>query len=495
MLAPRDMTKLQGWLDALPGEVLRSRPRLGIAHAWALAISWQLDAVEGVSSRCGHPTSSCAEAAAICAYIALRRGDVASTIKLAQQALEGLPVEEKFLRATVALDLGIAYSYEGNPAAAENALEEAIMHSWDADLTNLIIVATSTLGHVQDTQGMLHIALETHRKAIAISYEKGSQAIPIAGNAHVGIAEVLYEWNDLDGALHHASEGIKLLELGGFMSYQFLGYAIQARVHMAWGDLDKTMDAIQKAERLAQKLQYAPINDFLTYLQMRYYIAQGNISLAQIIAQTHGFIINDEIGNATEAKQIGVAWMVINQAYSQGIESEVDDVLKLLMGLQEEENAAGRMWNVIKILLFQGLAYQVKGNMEKALSALEQALSLAEPEGFIRTFIDEGEILERLLLQAISHDIAPNYVVKLLSALRETTKIPQTKAHNLIDPLSKRELEVLRLIAAGQSNQEIAQQLVLAVSTVKSHINHIYRKLSVNSRTQAIVRAQDLGLV
>lgn len=189
--------------------------------------------------------------------------------------------------------------------------------------------------------------------------------------------------------------------------------------------------------------------------------------------------------------------MLIVQANSQasGGGDEIDEVLSLLTRKVKAEEAAGRMWNVIKILTLQALAFQAQSEVDKALSLLEQALSLAEPEGYIRTFIDEGEIMERLLRQALSHGIAPNYVAKLLAAVRETAEIPQTKAHPLIDPLSKRELEVLHLIAAGLSNQEIAQQLVIAVSTVKSHINHIYSKLSVNSRTQAVAQAQTLGLL
>jgi LuxR family maltose regulon positive regulatory protein len=145
--------------------------------------------------------------------------------------------------------------------------------------------------------------------------------------------------------------------------------------------------------------------------------------------------------------------------------------------------------------MLQALALQAKGEIDKAVLALEQALSLAEPERFIRTFVDEGEMMERLLRQALSQGVAPDYVTMLLAAMRETDVISQAKDQPLSDPLSERELEVLRLIAAGFSNREIAQQLVIAVSTVKSHINHIYGKLDVNSRTQAVARAQALDIL
>jgi LuxR family maltose regulon positive regulatory protein len=495
-LAPREMKTLQGWLDVLPQEVLQSRPRLGIAHAWALAVSGQWEAVESCFADVDIQQVQ-GETAAIRAYVAVRQGDATSTIELGLQALEQLPEEDMFLRAVVAIDLGVAYSSTGESAAAERALNEAVKFSSAAELTYLTLAATSTLGHVQDTQGRLQKAVETQRKSLELAYAPSGQPVPIVGMAYVGIAEVLYEWNDLDGAVHNAREGIKLLELGGFISYQLIGYAVLTRVYHARGDLDKVMEVIQEAERLAQRHQYAYMETLLTSLRIRYYVAQGDIAAAESWARAKGLDLNEALENASEEEGTIAAWIHIVQASSQIPNSvyEMEIVLGTLTRLLAAEQAAGRMWGVIKILMLQALAYQVQGKIDKALSVLEQALSLAEPEGFVRTFIDEGEIMEMLLRQALSHGIAPNYVTKLLAASRETTEVSKTKDQPLIDPLSERELEVLRLIAAGLSNQEIALQLVIAVSTVKSHINHIYGKLSVNSRTQAVARAQALGLL
>jgi LuxR family maltose regulon positive regulatory protein len=141
------------------------------------------------------------------------------------------------------------------------------------------------------------------------------------------------------------------------------------------------------------------------------------------------------------------------------------------------------------------LAFQAQGDVDRALSALERALSLAEPEGYVRTFIDEGEPMARLLRRALSQGIAPNYVARLLAALGEEAELASPAMESLIEPLTERELDVLRLIVAGLSNPEIAEELVIAVSTVKSHINHIYSKLGVTSRTQAVARARELRLL
>jgi LuxR family maltose regulon positive regulatory protein len=494
ILQPREMSTMEGWLDALPNEVVRSRPRLGLVRAWILAAAGQWDAVDRSLADIDVQHVQ-GEAAAIRVYIAARKGDIAGTIKYAQRALKQLPAEDMFLRATVALDLGVAYSSRDEPEAAEQALNEAITISQAAGRTYLTLAAISTLGHLRDTQGLLHRAVETQKQALELAHEPGGQPIPIAGMAYVGLAEVLYEWNDLDAAQHNAMQGIKLLELGGFPYYRIIGLTILARVHQAWGDLDRAMDMIHEAKRLAQKYQKTPINSMINVMRVQHYVAQGNIEAAYRWARAHCLNLDDGLENAPEVEQIMVAWVVVKHACSQGDRGEIDKAQSLLERLLEGEKEAGRMWRVIEILVLQSLAYQALSEMDKATSVLDQALSLAEPEGYIRTFVDQGEIMERLLLRAMSQNIAPNYVGTLLAALRESAEISQTKAHPLIDPLSERELEVLRLIAAGLSNQEIAQQLVIAVSTVKSHINHIYGKLSVNSRTQAVVQAKALGLL
>jgi LuxR family maltose regulon positive regulatory protein len=153
------------------------------------------------------------------------------------------------------------------------------------------------------------------------------------------------------------------------------------------------------------------------------------------------------------------------------------------------------MKSAVKILALQALAFQTQGDAEQALSALERALSLAEPEGYVRTFIDEGEPMARLLRLALSRGIAPDYVARLLAALGEEAELAFPTMESLVEPLTERELDVLRLIVAGLSNPEIAEELFIAVSTVKSHVNHIYGKLGVTSRTQAVVKAQELGLL
>jgi LuxR family maltose regulon positive regulatory protein len=168
--------------------------------------------------------------------------------------------------------------------------------------------------------------------------------------------------------------------------------------------------------------------------------------------------------------------------------------MRLLANLLEAAEAGGYGGSAIKILVLQSLAFQSLGDLDRALSALSRALSLAEPEGYVRTFVDEGEPMARLLRLALSRGIAPDYAARLLAAFGQETEPTPPGRESLVEPLTKRELDVLRLVVAGLSNPEIADELVIAVSTVKTHINHIFGKLGVENRTQAVIKAQELAL-
>ena len=198
-----------------------------------------------------------------------------------------------------------------------------------------------------------------------------------------------------------------------------------------------------------------------------------------------------------EFEHIAAVRVLFARASSQASprEGEIGEALRLLARLLEAAEAARRMGSVIKILALQALAFQAQGDVGQALCVLERALSLAEPEGYVRTFVDEGGPMARLLRRALSQGIAPNYAARLLDALGVAVELRSSAMESLIGPLSERELEVLRLVVAGLSNPEIAEELVIAVSTVKSHVNHIYGKLGVESRTQAVARARELGLL
>jgi LuxR family maltose regulon positive regulatory protein len=330
--------------------------------------------------------------------------------------------------------------------------------------------------------------METYENALKLASQAGRQPVPFACMAYVGMAGPLYEWNDLDEAARYALEGIRLSELGGFVAYQTFGHVLLARVHKVRGDRTSAQDALQKAEQLGQRGNYALVVALATELRVRLWLDQGNMSAARRWAQERWLSSAAVLDAAGEVDQVAVARVLIAQNNSSS-------ALHLLGWLLDTAQAKGRMGSEVKLLVLRALALQVQGDLDGALSALEQALSLAEPEGYVRTFLDEGEPMAWLLRHALSEGIAPNYAARLLADFGEEAPLASPAMDALVEPLTEREIEVLRLIVAGLSNAEIAEELVVAISTVKSHVNHIYGKLGAENRIQAAERARSLGLI
>jgi LuxR family maltose regulon positive regulatory protein len=217
-------------------------------------------------------------------------------------------------------------------------------------------------------------------------------------------------------------------------------------------------------------------------------LARGNVDEATRWAQTYGIRADGELTEWLEIEHTTLARLLIAQG-------KPTEALSLLGRLLESAEAAGRMGRVIEILALQALAFYAQGDRTAAMKALDRALALAEPEGCIRLFADEGEPMAALLRQAAARGVAVEYIAKLLRALSPSPLSPPPGVSLLIEPLSERELQVLRLVAAGLTNQQIADELVVVVATIKAHINRIYRKLDVTNRVQAVTRARELNLL
>jgi LuxR family maltose regulon positive regulatory protein len=482
-----EMRTILGWIAVLPDDIVRANPQLGVLHAWAMAKSGDLDGAERrLRQLDGNRLHG--EATAVRAYIAGVRGDLPQAVGLSQQSLALLPGENLVVRAIVAQNLGVAYHWRGDPTAAIRALTEAVMLSRAADQSFQTLTAMAILGRAYEMQAALHQAMDTYQEALELGRGADRRPAPFACMAYVGMAGVLYEWNDLDAAKQHALEGVKLGKLGGFIAYQIFGHALLARVCEAQGDRDGALENIEHAERLGQGSDYALVTALATELRVRLWLAQGNLLAAARWAQGRQLQPADELDAASEIEQTAVARTLV-------VQDRLSDALSLLASLLQRAQGAGRTAHVIKVRALQAFAFQELGDVAQALSALKRALSLAEPEGYVRTFVDEGEPMARLLRHALAEGIAPGYVSRLLAAFGQSPSTASPAVQRLAEPLTERELEVLRLIAGGLSNREIAQQLVVAVSTVKTHINHLYGKLEVKNRTQAVARARELGLL
>jgi LuxR family maltose regulon positive regulatory protein len=526
MLAHGEATLLLSWIEALPEELLRSRPWLCITCAWALLLTGQLEAAElrvqdlermvdaDISLPSGEREALTSneeiaavsgEAAAIQAFIVRNRGgDVARSLELSRRAL-GLLSEDNFtLRGIVALNLGGAYSMSGDLAAAEAALTEAVTASRRANNAFGVLFAMRDLAELQVIGRRLHRAVDLYRQALRLAEQR---PFPAAGLAHVGMGELLYEWNDLDGAMHHLTEGIELGERSGSTDIVFPGHALLARVKWARGDLDGAVRMIREDEWSAHSMNLSSraLNRIAAH-GARLRLAQGDVSAAARLLEEHGIGVDNHVNHLSIFEHVMLARVLIAQ-------NENDVALGLLERLLGVAEATRSMGSAIETLAVLALAAGAQGDEAQAIAALERALSLAEPEGYVRTFVDEGEPMAVLLQNALRarrgerfislQNASPEYAVALLTAFRRssgsralTTETDLLQVvHPLPDPLSERELEVLRLVAAGKSNREISRQLFVTVDTVKKHLTHIFGKLGVRSRTQAAARARELRLI
>lgn len=344
------------------------------------------------------------------------------------------------------------------------------------------------LGLVQQMAGSLHEAAETLRRALELIPGQDLRPVPVAGMAYLGLSKAHYEWNELDRAMQNARRGIEVTDLGGFTNALLHSYVRLIAVHLARGDMMAASQAFEKAERLLERHPHPAISGMLAILRVRFWLRSGDLAAASLWLQEHPPTAGDVPNHPQELEQLAAARALLGL-------KQTARALEVLRPLQDLAEETGRMWMLIKVLLLQARTLQVDEKWDRAVSKLERALSLAEPEGYVRTFIDEGEPMARLLRRALSAGIAPNYAARLLAAFGEEAELIAPAMRALVDPLTEREIEVLRLIVAGLSNPEIAEELFIAVSTVKSHVNHIYGKLGVESRTQAVIKAQELGLL
>ncbi len=500
-----ELATVAGWLDALPDELMRLQPRLCVAHAWVLAYAGQVDGIEAhlqdaekaLAGPGGHaeaPGLSTAEGqqiaghiAAIRAYVAALKGDWSHAAQLAREALDRLPETDLSVRGWTAAVLGCALRSQGSFAAATQAFAEAIAISRAAGDSYLEVDVLWEQAVLQYGQGKLQSVMSTCEEALQIANQytrRGGWPLPVTGYTYTLMSDVLCEWNDLEAALRYGRKGIELCRQWGQADALTQGYFRLAKVLHAAGETDRALDAIQEAKQVARGLGASYVVAVGAH-EVRIRLAQGNVAAAAHSMQESGLGIHSELEMEYCIGYLALARILVAQG-------RLDETLELLLRLLEMVEAAGAMRPAIELLILQALVLQAQGEGDQALAALERALSLAEPEGYVRVFIGEGPPMGELLRQAAVRGIQLDYVSRLLAALEgERYKRGMTES---IEPLSEREMEVLRLLTTPLSAPEIASELFVSVHTVRSHIRSIYRKLDVHKRMEAIERAKELAL-
>jgi LuxR family maltose regulon positive regulatory protein len=445
--------------------------------------------------------------AALRAYTALFQADTARTAELCREALRSLPESDLFLRGIVGWLLGLASLFDGDLEDAEQALADLARKGQEVGNPLTAVTALCYRAKLQVRAGNLQRAGEILERALQLATDRQGRRLPIASEALIGLGELWWERNDVEAAENALLESIELARQWSELA-SFDAYIPLVRMRAIRGDFAGARQALETAQELARRSDMTEVDDVVVELQGAYFlVVQGDLEGATRWAEGRGLLpaaqraesLPDEDRDSLREhmqkyEQILLARLLI----ALDRPAEALDLLDPLLVLAGELE---RVDLIIGVQILRALAWQAAGDGAQAMEPLAEALAAAEPGGWVRTFLDEGPPMAGLLRRAASQGISPAYVASLLAAFDATppdegATVSQTRpVQLLVEPLSDRELEVLRLLAAGMSNPEIAEQLYIAVSTVRSHCKSIYGKLNVHKRWDAVHRAQELGLL
>jgi ATP/maltotriose-dependent transcriptional regulator MalT len=515
MRRERREADLARWVKALPEDALRNRPVLAVAFVGALAqrlkfatIGKRLDEVEAlvrsadgtwpeqppphviVVDQDGY-RSLRAHIEMYRAALALTSSDLDGTITHARQALALAPPDDPLARSAAGALAGLASWSSGDLAGAIAAYTESVVGLTGAGFLADVLGCTITLGDIRRTQGRLGAAVRTYQAALEQTAST-SGVEPLRGSAdmHVGIAGVLVERNDLENALLHLTISHDLGEHNGLPQNAYRWRVVTARLREAEGDLDGALALLDEAERVYVG-DFAPNVQPVAATRARLRVRRNELGFAHDWAREQQLSCEDCPSYAREYEHLTLARLLIAEYRVQPAPSGAADVLALLDRLLVAAEHGGRGGSVLEILVLQAVALEAAEN-SAALAVLHRAVAVAQPEGYIRMFIDEGAPMAALLRALRKRPAAPVYVNRLVSA---TTTIVTRASQPLIDPLSERELDVLRLLGGDLGGPDIAAHLSVSLNTVRTHTKNIYAKLGVTSRRAAAHRARELDLI
>ncbi len=516
------------WIEKLPTEEVRSRPRLCLAYAktlfmiapYATMEGWLHDAESALQAMVPVPTDETAvpgtpplfERTAwdnllgeIIAYRAVitgyHRGEGPAALALCQEAMAHLSEQTILVRAEIGYAQSLAYFSFGDVVASIHCAREATALAQAVGNTSSTILYLGRTAYCLRVQGKLHEVVQVTEHVARLGKTPVGLPHAMVCWAHIHRASVLRQWNRLDEALDLLLQAIRLSEQTETIVSLYLGYTELMRVYLALGEMDAARQAFQWAEEALSKIYSSHRRDIYVIVNwVEFWLASGELERAICWEQELTQQASPSSLLARERRDVARVRILLAQ-------KQPGEALSLLEPLLVVAEKQERLGHVIEMKLLQALAYQMRQQMQEAIGALSQAVQLAEPEGYIRCFLDEGPLMATLLsrLRRQEHKHRPTpYLDEVLAAFHladtgaeqrsERTGQPRM-VQPLLDPLSERELEVLCLMIQGDSNQKIAETLVLSIDTVKRHVSNIFSKLGVHTRVQAVAQARSLGLL
>ncbi len=477
-----------GWMGGLPRSVLDSRPALWVTYASAsifvgqsARVEEKLEAAEAALRNSPSDDSTDdtkGRIAAIRAMLAVPKSDVDTIVEESNRALRFLHPDNVPIRTASKWTLGVAYHYKGDRAAAAAAFSDVVANSRTSGNTFFAIAASTQLGRIQETNNRLHLAEETYKRVLRMI---GDSILTFACEAHLGLARIYYEWNELEMARGHGRECLQIARWIDGVDTPAACWVFSAQLRLAEGDVVGASAILSEAEAFVNRHEYRHRMAEVAIAQVRTLLLQGELETAARVSRD---------------KEIPLGQARVHLALE-----DADAALVVLESLYQR--ACEKGWEDLRLraLVLEVLSFDLANRRTKAMRALEEALRLSAPEGFVRMFIDEGPQMTLLLREASHQGVMTDYVGRLLRELPENEGACEGAASQhrgapeLFEALSAREIEVLALIAEGLSNEEVGERLFISLHTIKAHTRNIYAKLEAHNRTEAVARARSLGIL
>lgn len=526
----RQEAAVLGWLKAIPDEIVRYRPVLCVEYAWASLACNELDAamdrlldaerwLEMMAHKHDLPEDAL-DKMIVVDEMAFRRlpgliavyrsghaqvqGDVPAAMKYAQQVLDLVPEDDHLPRGAATALLGLASWTSGDLETAHRMFSDGLASVQQSGNITDTIGGAVALATIRIAQGRLRQAMHTYEQGLKLATEHGEPELRGTADMYVGLSELSREHNDLHSATQHLLRSKELGEHTELPQNPSRWHVTMARILEAQGDLEGALDLLYEAERLYVS-DFFPNVRPVAALKTRLWVARGRLFEALDWIREKGLSAQDDLSYLREFEHITLARVLIAQYKSDREERFIHEAMELLERLLQSAEEGRRTGSVIEILIVQALAHHLKGNIRAALVPLERALTLAEPEGYVRIFVDEGKSMMVLLEAALKQGIASNYVHYLLTAFGKEEDIKpakqvvneplnKTQSEAQSEPLSERERDVLRLLRTELSGPDIARELRVSLNTLRTHTKNIYDKLRVNNRRAAVRRSEELDL-
>jgi LuxR family maltose regulon positive regulatory protein len=528
LLRNRQESTIRGWLDAIPDEVVRVRPVLAVGLIGALMSGGEFEGVEArlqdaeqlLEQAATDPTDQQSPSARMVvldmdefsrlpgviqmyrAALALVRGDAPAIIRYAHRAIDRAAVDDHLTRAGASALLGLAFWGDGDLEAARQAYSACVDGLRRVGHVSDVLGCSITLADIRMTQGRLGEALHTYEQALQLASQHSKTVLRGTADMYVGMSLIAFERNDLDAATQHLARSQELGEHTGLPQNPYRWRVSMARILQARGDLPGALQLLDEAQRVYMG-DFSPDVRPVPALKARLLAEQGQFGEALSWAGEQGLSVDDDLSYLREFEHVTLARVLLSQSTAPqtarrtgASAGEAAQLLGRLLGAAEQGQRTG---SVIEILVLQALDHHARGDTPGALASLERALTLAEPEDYVRTFVGEGPPMISLLRAVAKRRVSWSYVRRLVDAYGDAGDAPIDQPHRhtqgLVEPLSERELDVLRLLGTDRDGPTIARELVVSLNTLRTHTRSIYSKLGVNSRRAAVRQAGALNLL